>query len=109
MSWKPRGGVEVELYSYFNLGARWGGLSTPRSCRFTQGKDLVLIVLEAGWVLGPVWRSAENLAPTGIRSPARPARSESLYLLSYLALCKKTVSKEILDKMCIQTSMQGPL
>ena len=27
---------------------------------------------------------AENLAPTGIRSPDRPARSESLYRLSYV-------------------------
>ena len=26
---------------------------------------------------------AENLAPTGIRSPDRPSRSESLYRLSY--------------------------
>jgi hypothetical protein len=24
---------------------------------------------------GPVWTGAENLAPTGIRSPDRPARS----------------------------------
>jgi hypothetical protein len=32
---------------------------------------------------GPVWTGAENLAPTGIRSPDRPARSESLYRLSY--------------------------
>ena len=32
---------------------------------------------------GPVWTAAENLAPTGIRSPDRPARSESLYRLSY--------------------------
>jgi hypothetical protein len=31
----------------------------------------------------PVWTGAENLAPTGIRSPDRPARSESLYRLSY--------------------------
>ena len=35
-----------------------------------------------GWV-GPVSTGAENLAPTGIRSPDRPARSESLYRLSY--------------------------
>ena len=27
--------------------------------------------------------SAENLGPTGIRSPEHPARSESLYRLSY--------------------------
>ena len=31
----------------------------------------------------PVWTSAENLAPTGIRSPNRPARSELLYGLIY--------------------------
>jgi len=37
-----------------------------------------------GWV-GPHGQSgrAENLAPTGIRSPDRPARSQSLYRLSY--------------------------
>ena len=30
---------------------------------------------------GPVWMGAENLAPTGIRSPDRPARNESPYRL----------------------------
>jgi len=34
---------------------------------------------------GPVWTGAENLAPTGIRSPVCPARSQSLYRLSYPA------------------------
>ena len=69
-------GVEVYLYSFFNLGARWGGLSTPRPGRFTPGKDPVPIVQEAGWAAGPVWTGAENLAPTEFRSPDRPARSE---------------------------------
>jgi hypothetical protein len=32
-----------------------------------------------------VWTCAKNLAPTGIRSPDRPARSQSLYRLSYRA------------------------
>jgi hypothetical protein len=36
-----------------------------------------------GWAPGPVWTGAEDLTPTGIRSPARPALSESLYRLSY--------------------------
>ena len=31
-----------------------GGWSTPRIGRFTAGKDLVPIVQEAGWALGPV-------------------------------------------------------
>jgi len=35
-----------------------------------------------GWV-DPNWTGAENLASTGIRSPDRPARSESLYRLHY--------------------------
>jgi hypothetical protein len=33
----------------------------------------------------PVWTGAENLAPTGIRSPDCPARRQSLYRLCYPA------------------------
>jgi hypothetical protein len=51
---------------------------------FTAGKDPVPIVQEAGWASGPVWTGAENLASTGIGSPDRPARRQSLYRLSYL-------------------------
>jgi len=47
------------------------------------GKGPVLIIQEAGWSLGTVWRDAENLGPTGTRSPDRPARSQSLYQLRY--------------------------
>jgi len=52
---------------------------------FTPGKDPVPIVQEAGWAPGLVWTVEENLAPTGIRSPNRSARSQSLYRLRYLA------------------------
>jgi hypothetical protein len=45
----------------------------------------VPIVQKAWWVPGPVWTGAKNLAPTGIRSPDRPARSQSLYRLRYQA------------------------
>jgi len=27
---------------------------------------------------GPIWTGAENITPTGIRSPDRPVRSESI-------------------------------
>jgi hypothetical protein len=30
---RPKGGEEVQLYSFFNLGARWGGRSAPRPGR----------------------------------------------------------------------------
>ena len=49
------------------------------------GKTRYPLLQEAGWAPGPVWTGAENLAPTGIRSPYRPIRSHSLYLLSYPA------------------------
>ena len=62
----------------------WGISVTPRPL-FTSGKDPVPIVEEAGWAPGPVWTGAENLAPTLIRSPDCPARSQSLYWLCYPA------------------------
>jgi hypothetical protein len=40
---------------------------------------------EAGWASESVWKGAENLAPTGIRSPDRPACRQSLYRLRYPA------------------------
>ena len=57
-------------------GGEWSASRPGRF--FTPGKEPVPIVKEAGWAPGPVWTGAENLAPTGIRSPDRPARSQSL-------------------------------
>jgi hypothetical protein len=84
-----------------NLCARrwWVISTTPRPLypRERPGTHLQ----EAGWALGPVWTCAKNLAPTVIffyytyinlgvlnrhRSPERPARTQSLYRLSYPAL-----------------------
>jgi len=58
----------------------WGVSVTPRSL-LTPGKDPVPIIQEVGWAPGPVWTGAENLAATEIRTPDRPARSQSLYRL----------------------------
>ena len=80
-------------------GSRVGGWSALRPGRFTPGKDPVPIVYETGRAPGPVWTGAENLAPTGIRSPDRPARSESLYRLLYpgprMDCKKKTMYRRI--------------
>jgi hypothetical protein len=54
---------------------------------YPREKDLVRTVQEAGWAPGPVWMSAENLAPTRIRSLDRPARIELLYRLRYPGHC----------------------
>jgi hypothetical protein len=41
---KAQRGSRGIVYSFFNLGARWGGLATPRPGPFTPGKDPVPIV-----------------------------------------------------------------
>jgi hypothetical protein len=68
--WGPkRGSRGIALLvrePWYEEGMGW---LAPRPCRFTPGKE--------------IWMAAENLAPTWIRSPDRPARSESLYGLSY--------------------------
>ena len=62
----------------------WGISVTPRPL-YSPGKDTVPIIQEVGWVPGPVWKGVENLGHTGIRSLDSPARSQSLYRLSYRA------------------------
>ena len=59
------------------------GAQRHAAAGFTPGEDLVPILQEALWAPGSVWTDAENLTPTGIRSPDLPARSESPYRLSY--------------------------
>ena len=53
---------------------------------YSAERDPVPDLPEAGWAPGPVWMGAQNLAPTGVRSPDRPVRSESLYRLRYHGL-----------------------
>jgi len=46
------------------MGGR--GCSVPRPGRlYSQERDQVTIVQEAGWASGPVWTGAENLDPMG--------------------------------------------
>ena len=57
---------------------------TPRPL-LTPRKTWYPLYRRLGGHPGPVWTGAENLTPTGIRSPDRPGRSQSLYRLSYPA------------------------
>ena len=68
----------------FNLGARYGGWSTPRPGRLTSGKETRCpLYRRMGGPQGRSGRVRKISPPTGIRSPDRPAHSESLYRLSY--------------------------
>jgi hypothetical protein len=62
-------------------------------------------IQETGWVPGPVWTDAENLAPTGIRSPDSPARSQSLYRLSFPA----HINKYIISSACEDVRTSFPI
>jgi len=75
----PRGWV------FHDRGTRsgWVVSSTPRP-HFTPGKDPVPILQEAGWAPGPVWKGGKS-RPHRDAIPDRPARSQSLYRLSYPA------------------------
>ena len=91
ISISPEGKVQVQA-TKAQRGSRYSntlsltsvsGWSMPRPDRFTPGKDSVPIVEEGGCAPGPVWKGAENLAPTGIRSPDHSSRSELLKRLHY--------------------------
>ena len=76
-------GIALPFYDH---GTRrgWGVSVTPRPY-FTPGKTRYPLYRRLG---GPQGRSGEvgkSCPPTGIRSPDRPARSQSLYRLSYRA------------------------
>ena len=61
----------------------WVVSSTPRTY-FTLGKEPVPILQEAVWALGSVCTGGKS-SPHRDSIPDRPARSQSLYRLSYLA------------------------
>jgi len=68
----------------------WVVNSTPRP-HFTPGKDHIPILQETGWAPGPVWTGGKS-RPLRDSIPDRPARSQSLYRLSYPAHVDSNVS-----------------
>ena len=72
--------------------------ATPRPL-YSQERDLVRVVQEADWVLGPVWTGAENLVPSGIRFLDRVVPAVSLYLLRYLHFATVQGVAELLYKL----------
>ena len=81
---RPRGWGALQLYS--SVTAALEGVSDQQHApaelypRERPGTHLQ----EAGWVPGPVLTGGKSRS-NGIRSPDRPARSQSLYRLSYPA------------------------
>jgi len=76
----------------------WVVSSTSRP-QFTPRKESVPILQEAGWAPGPVWTGGKS-RPHRDLSQNRPARSQSLYRLSYELGCVKILKKHC--DMCIR-------
>jgi len=85
-------------------GGEWSAARPGRT--FTPGKDAVPIAQGAGWAPGPVWTGGKS-RPHRNSIPNRPARSQSLYQLSYpahpqLVVRRNTesqVRKELIEKI----------
>ena len=78
----------------------WVVRSTPRP-HFTPWKYPVPILQEAGWASGPVWTGGKS-RPHRDSIPDRPARSQSLYRLSYPAhYCLRTPNIYIVIESCL--------
>jgi hypothetical protein len=76
-SWMPRIRVEILLYCFFNFRVRLSVWSTPLPSRLSPWeRNPVPILHEACWAAGPVWKSAENLTLTGVRSLDCPVRTD---------------------------------
>jgi hypothetical protein len=72
---------EMYSYLYLNLGTKLGWVvNTAPWPLYPQEKAIVPTIQETGWTL---WQSAENFAPTGVRTPKCPVRSEALHRLLY--------------------------
>jgi len=64
-------------------------------------------VQESGWAPGPVYTDAENLAPTGIRFPDRPAHSV-VAIPTTLRGGKKVVIRNPAERGCPTFPGKGP-
>ena len=74
-----------------------GGWSTPRPGRLTPGKNRYPLYRRLGGPQGRSVRVRKISPPTGIRSSDLPARSESLYRLSYPGPFLKIIPKTLVS------------
>jgi hypothetical protein len=80
---KSQRGVQVYIYSFFNLSTRWVGGQRHAPAPLPPGKTRYPLHRRLGGPQGRSGRVRQISPPTGIRSPDRPARSESLNCLSH--------------------------
>ena len=111
----PEKGLEVQRQSFFSFGARWVWVVSSTTRPFYPGKVPVPIVQEDGSAPRAGLNGCGKIRPTGIRSPGSPARSESVYRLSYSDLqpvrylCRdiRDILRIIFHKECVRFWNEG--
>ena len=87
-------------YFSFNLRSTWGvGGQFYVPAALPPGKNPVPIVQYVGWAPRPVWMGVKYLAHIRIRSPYRPARSESECLVMSV-ICRCVALHNPVDIQC---------
>ena len=81
--WKPRGSLEVQIYSPLTLAVVGWVVKFKFLPFFIRDRDPLPIVELVGLNPGPVWTIARGFAPIEIWSPDGPVRRHSLYFVIY--------------------------
>ena len=81
---RPKGEVNISSTLSVNSALDGGGWSTPCPGRFNPGKTRYPLYKRLDWSQGRSGQAGKKShPPTRIRSPDRPARSQSVYRLNY--------------------------
>ena len=83
MAQRMGSGIALSSMTAALEGGEWSA-SRPGRTLPPGKKDAVQILKEYGWAPGPVWTGGKS-RPHRDSNPDRPARSQLLYRLSYLA------------------------
>jgi hypothetical protein len=73
----------IQFYPYSTLPLEWGWWWAPRHAPRCPGTETRAPSWNRrGGTAGPVWTGAENVAPTGVRTPDSSARTKFIYRLN---------------------------
>jgi hypothetical protein len=104
-----RGRIGISIVS-LNSALEGGGSSTPRPGRFTRCKETRNpLYRKIGGSPESVYNARENLSPTGIRFPDRPAHSEFYtdYIIPFHTKIRHMVTITPLSLLILPVNLAG--
>lgn len=110
MPCRHRGGSKGVAPLILSVGAGWWKVNATLRSLYPLEKAAVTIVQEAWWPPVPVWTVVEKkkaLTLTGVRTPNRSTRTESLKDYAVPASAVYQLLFEVQNCMCRCTQLQG--